>query len=410
MKEVTSARRLDRSDFEKLVENEASVLLHFGKQDHPHFIQTIARYTQGNRHFFIFPWAKGGNLRNLWRGQSSLSTASLNFSQEYCVQYIDWFFEQLLGLSGAIDKLHNPPGQPGGSCRHGDLKPENILCFCSVIPKVGDLPTGVKLVIADAGHARIHEKATDLRGERTTTQAGTQAYTPPEVEAQSDKARPRRYDIWSIGCLYLEFLIWILYGIGGLEAFHDDVKRAQPYTFYRTNPDVSLKPEVQAWIEAIKKDPRCAPIKLTAVGRLIGLIETRLLVVNIGVQPKKTTQSSSFDDEDPTLTGFEPMKLSVRSPTMDSSELPATERADASEMLREMDNIVKAARSQGPTSLVWINWDGMAEAARRGIPRPSNTLSSAGHASLGVRKGNDRASAVSLTFHYFSFAMITITR
>lgn len=278
VKELTSAKSLSWSGFEKLVENEASVLLHFGKQDHPHFIQTIARYTHGARHFFIFPWARGGNLRNLWKEQQSLSTAcaSLNVNKEYSVGYIRWFFEQLLGLSGAVERLHNPPNQPGGSCRHGDLKPENILCFCKAVPEAGYLPTDIKLVIADAGHAKIHEKATDLRGERTTTQAGTQTYTPPEVEVSSDKARSRRYDIWSLGCLYLEFLIWIMYGPRGLEAFHDDVKRAQPYTFYRTNPDVSLKPEVQAWIDAIKKDPRCAPVMSTAVGRLINLIEKRL--------------------------------------------------------------------------------------------------------------------------------------
>lgn len=397
VKELTSAKSLDWTSFRKLVENEASVLLHFGKQDHPHFIQTIARFTQGARHFFIFPWAKGGNLRNFWKEQSSLSTASLNFSQKYCVDYIRWFFEQLLGLSGAIEKLHNPPNQPGGSCRHGDLKPENILCFCSELPKAGDLPTDIKLVIADAGHARIHEKATDLRGERTTTQAGTQTYTPPEVEVQSNKARSRRYDIWSIGCLYLEFLIWILYGSDGLEAFHNDVKRAQPYTLHRTNPDVSLKPEVQGWIENIKKDPRCAPIMSTAVGCLIDLIEKRLLVVNIGVQPAEAAQPSSASEKAPVTPPEPGVAIFVRKPTFDVSQARAPERADAREMLEEMEKIVQAALAHGPRSLAWINWDGMTQAEQRGIPRAADTLSSTGHARLGVPRGNTGASAVSLT-------------
>lgn len=395
VKELTSAKSLGWSSFKKLVENEASVLLHFGKQDHPHFIQTIARYTQGARHFFIFPWAKGGNLRNFWKEQPSLSTASLKFSQTYCVGYIRWFFEQLLGLSGAIEKLHNPPNQPGGSCRHGDLKPENILCFCRIVPEAGELPTDIRLVIADAGHSRIHEKATELRGEITTTQAGTQTYTPPEVQVQSDKARSRRYDIWSIGCLYLEFLIWILYGSDGLEAFHTDVKRAQPYTFYRTDPDVSLKPEVQGWIEEIKKDPRCTPIKSTAVGQLIDLIEKRLLVVSIGGQPAEATQSqSSSVNERPTSTAPGSFSMIVRTPTIQLNQVLPTERAHASEMLEKMDKIVKAALARGPSSLAWINWDGIAEAAKRGIPKPTKNLSSTETSSLGVPKGKAGASAV----------------
>ncbi|KAK7724769.1 hypothetical protein SLS63_008463 [Diaporthe eres] len=232
---------LDRSNFEK----ELSVLLRFGMQNHPHFIQTIARYTQGDRHFFIFPWAKGGNLRNFWTEQPSLSTASLNFSQKYCIDYMRWFFEQLLGISDAIERLHNPPNQPDSSCRHGDLKQENILCFCSVIPEAGDFPRSIQLVVADAGHARIYRKATDLRDEITPEQAITQTYKPPEAEFSSGMSRSRRYDIWSIGSLYLESLIWMLYGSDGLEAFHNDVKRAESYTLYRTNPDVCLKPEVQ---------------------------------------------------------------------------------------------------------------------------------------------------------------------
>lgn len=413
VKELTSAKYLDWSKFKKLVENEASVLLHFGKQDHPHFIQTIARYSQGSRHFFIFPWAKGGNLRSFWKEQPSLGTASLNFNQKYCIEYIRWLFEQLLGLSGAIEKLHNPPDEPGGSCRHGDLKPENILCFCSVVPEAGDLPTDIKLVIADAGHARIHEKATNLRGERTTTQAGTTTYTPPEVELEVRKNYPRsrRYDIWSIGCMYLEFLIWILYGIRGLETFHDDVKRAQPYTFYRTDPDISLKPEVQGWIEEIKKDPRCTPIMSTAVGRLIDLIEKRLLVVNLGDQPADATQFSPISEEaplspsepaptpsEPAATPSEPVAILFRAATINENESRATERAHASEMLEEMEKIVKAALAPGPRSLTWINWDGMAQAEKRGIPRPTDTLSSTGHTRLGVQREKDGASGVSPNF------------
>lgn len=373
VKELTIAKSLNWDIVDKrsqVVENEASVLPHLGRQEHPHLIKTIARYTQGTRQFFIFPWAKGGNLRNFWKEQPSLSTAykSLNLSQGQCVKYIRWFFKQLVGLSGGIEKLHNTSNQPGGSRLHGNLKPENILCFCSVVSGAGKLPTNITLVIADAGHAKNRE-AMNLSGEWTTTQLGTHAYLPPEREVQGDNAISRRNDIWSIGCLYLEFLIWILYGNGGLEAFHDDVKRAQPYTFYMTNPDICLKPEVRFWIEEIKKDPRCAPIMSTAVGRLIDLIENRLLVVDTGVLSRP---SSAIGEA--TLTLSELVENFDRAPTVDSNQKRFTERANASEMLEEMKRILEATLASGPRSLKCINWDGMAQAEQRGIPTPGMTL------------------------------------
>lgn len=359
VKELTSLKSQGWSHWKERPDGtEKSMLLHFGRQDHPHLIQTIARYTQGVRPFFMFPWAKGGNLRNFWKEQPSLSTASLNFSENYCSDYIKWFFEQLLGLSGAIDRLHNPANQPDGSCRHGNLKPENILCFC--IPEAGDLPVNIKLVIADT---RISGTDRKLMYMLAGSGLPINTYGAPEAVSASDYAKSLRYDIWSIGCLYLEFLIWMLYGNGSLEKFHDDIKRDQPYTFYRTSPYISLKPEVRFWIKKIKTDSRCAPIMSTAVGRLINLIEKRLLVVDSGNLPRDAIREAA-------LCPFEP------SPIYDVNETPLIERAHASEMLEEIEKIVQAALAPGPRSLTWINWNGIAHSEQRGIPRPAPSLGS----------------------------------
>ena len=33
-------------------------------------------------------------------------------------------------------------------------------------------------------------------------------YEPPEAEIVSDQPMSRRYDVWAMGCVCLEFLIW----------------------------------------------------------------------------------------------------------------------------------------------------------------------------------------------------------
>jgi serine/threonine protein kinase len=211
-----------------------------------------------------------------------LSTASLNFSSQDWVRYLTWFFTQLVGLAKAIKILHHPPKGTGESCRHGDLKPENILCFGKQELGPADIPTDVKLVVADAGLAKVREKATEFRGEKTSTLGGTTMYSPPEAKLRPEEARSRRYDIWSLGCLYLEFLIWILYGNEVLENFRGAVGKDQP--FYEEGPIVAIKEVVQKWIKAIRDDPRCSPAGLTALGRLVDLIEDRLLVVNVVIR------------------------------------------------------------------------------------------------------------------------------
>ncbi|GKT64291.1 protein kinase domain-containing protein [Colletotrichum tofieldiae] len=349
--------------FQQVVENEASVLGRFQNHNHPHFVRAIARYTQENHHYFVFPWAKGGNLREFWDQQPSLSRASLNFSTHDWDTYIRWFFDQLVGLASAIKELHHPDEEFGVSCRHGDLKPENILCFSHDAPGPGKIPTSVKLVIADAGHAKVHEKVTELRQDITNTPAGTNTYKPPEVVYLPKEARSRRYDIWSLGCLYLEFIIWILYDRDGLQRFRTDIGPSEP--FFKEHPEITVKDMVKKWIQYIKEDPRCSSTGPTALGRFVELIETRLLVVRIqrrqGSKPKH--EAIDFPTEHPELSAEDskvPLTMVTR-PSFNINEAGANEleRADAIEMVEVIQKIITKASGD---SLPWISWDGMASA------------------------------------------------
>lgn len=254
---------------EKMHQEEGEVLEMIRELDpqDPHLIEVFAVIEREGEICFIFPWANGGNLREVWE-QENPETNNLD--------WINWAIDQLLGLSVAISKLHHLDEKR--NCRHGDLKPENILCFKDEKGARG------KLVIADVGLAKVHTNPTHDRVGRhilTIAMSGTQRYEPPDL---LDKvARSRVYDIWSLGCICLEFIIWLLYGKVGLRRFNNGFNHLKFWTAPQNaidSMDASLEDEVFKWMEWMRaKDPRAA--KETALGDLLDLVRNRLLVIKV---------------------------------------------------------------------------------------------------------------------------------
>ncbi len=88
-----------------------------------------------------------------------------------------WSLEQMLGLTGALQALHQD------NCRHGDVKPGNILHFL----KEGD-EQGI-LKMSDFGISKVHHVATFGRlGQNTKTGESTPSYEPPEGRSLSTRS------------------------------------------------------------------------------------------------------------------------------------------------------------------------------------------------------------------------------
>lgn len=224
----------------------------------------------------MFQWADGGSLRDFYR-DNPRPTLDTKFIQEIVLQ--------LFGLASALNKLHNykKDDNSGESYRHGDLKPENILRFTSENgTRVG------MLKISDLGLAKHHLLATRFRDLATDTHFGTPLYEPPEVYTEKNSPRSRQYDIWSMGCIILELIIWLLYGYEELVKFNNSMKYAlggnsSPYWVLdesRTEAHAKVHPHVTESMKIVKRDPEClgAP---TAIGDLLKLVERRLLVVRL---------------------------------------------------------------------------------------------------------------------------------
>jgi serine/threonine protein kinase len=106
--------------------------------------------------------------------------------------------------------------------RHGDIKPQNILWFATQ-GNDRDL-----LVVSDLGLTRYHSQLT--KSHVYGVDGLTWAYRPPEIDLRQRIAPS--YDIWSLGCVFLEFVIWYLEGFDAVEQFgldraEDDVSQVR---------------------------------------------------------------------------------------------------------------------------------------------------------------------------------------
>jgi len=254
-----------------------------------HIVQFVTAFRRRKEHgqeehYLVFEWADGGNLRNMWRKESS---------PKLTVALIKDTMSQILGLARALEAAHNLD-TTGTSYRHGDIKPENVLCFSNG-RTVGTLKIG------DWGEGKEHGLLTEMRPSEIATAFGTRLYEAPEVETK-DSARylgqarqqgSRMHDVWAMGCIMLEFVIWLLKGWEGLVQFHHDLGERSFYEISVVNGKKLAQVHSAAiiWMTRMAEDTRCL-VGSTAIGDLLEVVQTRLLVVKLPRRFK--TQSSDI--------------------------------------------------------------------------------------------------------------------
>ncbi|KAG8534357.1 uncharacterized protein KY384_001201 [Bacidia gigantensis] len=233
---------------------ESDMLQSLRKFAEPHLTTHIVSWTQGEKYYMLFPLAKC-NL------QEYMSIHTFRSTKDEKI----WLLKQILGLAGALRRIHdltfnNPlagdpnlsPGPLHGQERkagwHHDLKGQNILCF--------EVNEDLVLQIADFGSSKIH--IIRSRSHPTRTVAGTPTYEPPELEEEGSTSRP--HDVWSLGCVFLELLVWAVLGFNSLKEFEEKrIKKRVPDQLLTDNGywemrdgKVELRPAVKDWIEKLK--------------------------------------------------------------------------------------------------------------------------------------------------------------
>jgi serine/threonine protein kinase len=200
---------------------EALALKRLNDKQHPHLIRLLATYTYKDHFNLIFPWADG-NLKEFWEKRSPQLQGEYRRARP-----VVWMSEQILGLSRALKLIHyceidriNPQGLTTDELkrlhgRHGDLKPENILWYNDE-RSLGENSIGV-LKIGDFGFADFHSKHSKSNVHRSAVEGVTDTYSAPEYDV-AKRVSPQ-FDIWSFGCILLQFVVWFLDEWDGIEEF-----------------------------------------------------------------------------------------------------------------------------------------------------------------------------------------------
>lgn len=180
-------------------------------------IKLLLTFQHGNTFYLLFEWADG-NLQEFW---------DLNPYIEHTKASELWAAQQCLGLAKAISRIHGlsswheeerrkkRKSKKSNSIasqkedeaewgRHGDIKPANILWF------EGYGSCRKHLVISDLGLARYHTEFSKSLVPRALLDGITWGYRAPEIDFGSPISP--KYDIFSLGCVFLEFCIWYLQG------------------------------------------------------------------------------------------------------------------------------------------------------------------------------------------------------
>ncbi|KAH8756366.1 kinase-like domain-containing protein [Diaporthe sp. PMI_573] len=250
---------------------------------HSNLVTLLATFYYKEEYHLLFPWAEGGNLLELWRTHHPEPSIDIGWMR--------WLAEQCCGLAEGLNGIHDAKmptselavpsnlkkshtgnNHDDKDCGvHGDIKPQNILWFTQEHNLHGH---GV-LKISDFGVTMFHSELT-TKVLPDKVRGITQSYAAPEHQLGTEVSRP--YDIWSLGCIFIEFITWALEGFDGVQKFRDKRKEDRDTNsnfelddFYRISKKKTrmfkwcrkeravVKASVHEWIDHLLKRPACSP-------------------------------------------------------------------------------------------------------------------------------------------------------
>lgn len=153
----------------------------------------------------------------------------------------------MIDVVSGLERIHNPVrGNNSIIGFHFDLKPSNILVTNQGVLKITDFGQAlIKSVQENDQTYGIH------RGGSPIYQAPEACASGPSTgSGDVDGKIDRKYDVWSLACIMLEVLIFILdRGPEGVKEFEKRRRNEQvPGAFYSMTPVAQLKPCVQGML------------------------------------------------------------------------------------------------------------------------------------------------------------------
>lgn len=205
---------------------------------HENIVTLLAAFTHAGRGYLLFPWAELGNLVDLWKNLMPRAPDAGSPLPPWCSS--NWVWDQCQGLASGLAYIHgfqspSTPGSPRAVPQlHADIQPRNILCF-ETQDKHGEPTCTLKITDFEFSAPFREPGSTDTIDVDHTAPR----YNPPEIrknEKEDSKHVAQNWDVWCLGCVYLEFLSWFRYG------YKDGVKRfARERMYEKHDPKAQKK-------------------------------------------------------------------------------------------------------------------------------------------------------------------------
>ena len=109
-----------------------------------------------------------------------------------------------------------------------DIKPENILRFVGSTDQSPGRETLGTLKLIDVNHSKTHLPVPAIRNQHATESDTTQRKIQ-SVTGEDFEEKYLVHLLWCLGCVTLEFIIWVLYGKHGLETFDAQLEGSKLY-------------------------------------------------------------------------------------------------------------------------------------------------------------------------------------
>lgn len=260
---------VDHARFEQEARALRSAAL-FGDQ---HIIQLLVTFEiPSDGYYLLFPCADG-DLEFLWRTRQDLRQRR---------DSILWMARECAEIAQALAQIHDQGWNALTDDRvsiHGDICSKNLLWFSR-----GDTDrlSESRLVIADFGHAEIGRQR---RPRGKELDLGSWTYRAPE-SAVPGAHITSAIDVWSLGCLLLEFATWHLLGWEAvdhsftqarLEDDPNDKIQIDTFFTFRGHGQIEVKPAVWKWVDCLTSLDSCSAF----FRDFLGLVMGHLLCVDV---------------------------------------------------------------------------------------------------------------------------------
>ncbi|RDW81478.1 uncharacterized protein DSM5745_05035 [Aspergillus mulundensis] len=268
---VVAVKPLSRDqDFEL----ESKVYRDLDPPGHPNLVQLLFTFRMEDKYSCVFPWADG-SLRDYWERYPS---------PEHNSDVIIWSLTQMAGIANGLAVLHNVMDPAPGKSRygHGDIKAQNILWFRD--PKVLKI-SGLGLVSVRGRDSPIH----------LSTVVESPTYSPPDK--QRGHIVGAKSDIWMLGCLYLEFVTYLVLGNPAIQFFSEqrqepdsEIPELSSDRFYSADYE-SVKPSVTLWVKYLKQQARCSSL----IHDILDLVMNEMILIHPGSRSTSAEISATLD-------------------------------------------------------------------------------------------------------------------